>query len=150
MLWVAVGTGLVLSFIFAETIGLAAGGLVVPGYIAMYLDRPLMLVGTFIAALVSFLIVRAISRKTILYGRRRLILAILLGFIFSALLRTSGTQVAMTHQFTPVGFIIPGLLAYWMDKQGIIDTVATLLIAGVVVRLIVILIAQGNPNVLAI
>ncbi|MFP4459199.1 MAG: poly-gamma-glutamate biosynthesis protein PgsC [Candidatus Zixiibacteriota bacterium] len=150
MLWVAVGTGLVISFIFAETIGLAAGGLVVPGYIAMFLDRPLMILGTLVVAFVSYLFIKIIARYAILYGRRRLILAILFGFVFSVLFRTFGGTFTMSNLFLPIGYVIPGLLAYWMDKQGIVDTLSTLFIASVVVRLIVILIAQGNPHVLAI
>ena len=150
MLWVAVGTGLVISFIFAETIGLAAGGLVVPGYIAMFLDKPLMIVGTLVIAFIVYAIIRIIAKYTILYGRRRLILAILLGFVGSVIFRIVGMSFGDVSMFLPIGYVIPGLLAYWIDKQGIIDTLSTLFIASVVVRLIVILIAQGNPNVLAI
>lgn len=39
------------KFAVAEFLGLAAGGLVVPGYIALFWDRPLQIVGTIIAAL---------------------------------------------------------------------------------------------------
>lgn len=150
MLWVAVGTGLVISFIFAEVIGLAAGGLVVPGYIAMHLNRPLMILGTLIAAGFTFALIKVVARHTILYGRRRLILAILLGFVFSVLFRLFASDVFLTNELMPIGYVIPGLLAYWMDKQGVVDTLSTLFIASVVVRLIVIIIAQGNPHVLAV
>ena len=46
MLWVSVGIGLLISLLFAEFFGLAAVGLVVPGYIALFWDRPLQIVGT--------------------------------------------------------------------------------------------------------
>ena len=150
MLWVSVGTGLVVSFIFAETIGLAAGGLVVPGYIAMYLDKPSMILGTIVVAFASFALLKIIAKMTILYGRRRLILAILFGFLGSVLLRQMLSTSLLFSQFLAIGYVIPGLLAYWMDKQGIVDTLSTLFIAGTVIRLIVILLAQGNPDVLAI
>jgi hypothetical protein len=39
-----------------------------------------------------------------------------------------------------VGFIIPGLIAIWFDKQGVVETVSALLTASVVVRLLLILI----------
>jgi hypothetical protein len=37
----AIGIGLVLSLIFSETLGLAAGGMVVPGYVALMIHHPL-------------------------------------------------------------------------------------------------------------
>ena len=36
----SIAVGLVVSLLFAELFGLAAGGMVVPGYLALSLDRP--------------------------------------------------------------------------------------------------------------
>ena len=36
----SVGIGLALSLFFSETLGLAAGGMVVPGYVALMLHHP--------------------------------------------------------------------------------------------------------------
>ena len=36
----SVGIGLAVSLLFTEIFGLAAGGMIVPGYIALYLTRP--------------------------------------------------------------------------------------------------------------
>jgi len=36
--------GLVISLIFSETLGLAAGGMVVPGYLALMIHEPLRIV----------------------------------------------------------------------------------------------------------
>lgn len=41
MLWLSEGIGLVISLLFVEFLGLAAGGLVVPRYNALFWDRPL-------------------------------------------------------------------------------------------------------------
>jgi hypothetical protein len=38
-----------------------------------------------------------------------------------------------------IGFIIPGLIAIWMERQGIWQTLASLLTVSVIVRLILIL-----------
>ncbi|HPF70070.1 MAG TPA: poly-gamma-glutamate biosynthesis protein PgsC/CapC, partial [Candidatus Krumholzibacteria bacterium] len=40
-----------MSLVFSEILGLAAGGLVVPGYIALYLDQPLRVLSTILVAL---------------------------------------------------------------------------------------------------
>jgi hypothetical protein len=41
--------------------------------------------------------------------------------------------------FKIIGYIIPGLIGIWIDRQGLIETVSALLIAAVVVRLLLIL-----------
>jgi len=147
MLWVSVGIGLVVSLLFAEWLGLAAGGLVVPGYIALFWNRPLQIVGTLVAAVLAFAVLKLISSKTFVYGRRRLVLTILLGFIFGSILRyiAQSTILGAYLSFDPIGYVIPGLLAYWMEKQGVIETIAGLVVASVLVRMAVILINGGAP-----
>jgi poly-gamma-glutamate biosynthesis protein PgsC/CapC len=81
----AIGLGLVASLFFVEAVGFAAGGFVVPGYIALFLDSPLRLLGTVIAATATYLCMRLASMFLIIYGRRSLVLAVLLGFVFGAL-----------------------------------------------------------------
>ena len=78
----AIGLGLVVSLLFTEAVGFAAGGFVVPGYIALYLDRPFQVLGTVIAALLAFIGLKLCGRVFLIYGRRSLVLAVLLGFIF--------------------------------------------------------------------
>ena len=46
----AIGLGLVVSLIFSETLGLAAGGMVVPGYLALMIHEPLRTAGTVVCA----------------------------------------------------------------------------------------------------
>jgi gamma-polyglutamate biosynthesis protein CapC len=141
----AIGLGLVTSLLFTEAVGFAAGGFVVPGYVALYLDRPLMVVGTIAAALVSYLGVRLAGRFFLLYGRRTLVLAVLLGFIFGALVdrlpHLAGS--ALGGNFAAIGFIVPGLLAYWMTRQGILQTLAAMGVAAVLVRLALIVFHGG-------
>ncbi len=106
-------------------------------------------IGTLLAGFISFSLIRLTAKHTLLYGRRRLILAILIGFIISVLFRQLGGRKVFHIRICPIGFVIPGLLGYWMDKQGILDTLSIMFIASVIIRLVIILIAQGDPNVLA-
>ncbi|MBN1755575.1 poly-gamma-glutamate biosynthesis protein PgsC [bacterium] len=146
MLWLSIGLGLVISLIFAEAFGLAAGGLVVPGYVALYLDNPSHIAGTLLCAFAALFTLKLISNYSLVYGRRRLVLVILLGFIYGFLLRYFLQQGIVTGfwRFDPIGFIIPGLLAFWMEKQGILETITTLVIASTLVRLLLIIINGGN------
>ena len=41
MIEIAIGIGIVLSLILTETVGVTAGGVIVPGYIALYLHDPI-------------------------------------------------------------------------------------------------------------
>lgn len=141
----AIGFGLVISLLFIEAVGFAAGGFVVPGYIALFLDSPLRLLGTVLAATATYLCVRLGSRFLLIYGRRNLVFAVLIGFIFGTLtsrlpnigfLNTEGA-------LTSIGYIIPGLLAYWMTRQGIIRTLSAMLVAAVLVRFALIIVHGG-------
>ena len=40
LLTLSIGVGLVIGLLFSELFGLAAGGVVVPGYLALYLTQP--------------------------------------------------------------------------------------------------------------
>ncbi len=141
----AIGLGLVVSLLFVEAVGFAAGGFVVPGYIALYLDQPWRLFGTVLAATITYIFVRTGSRFLLIYGRRTLVLAVLLGFLFGNL--TSRVPnigfLPAGGGLTAIGYIIPGLLAYWMTRQGIVRTLSAMLVAAVLVRFALIIIHGG-------
>jgi len=142
----AIGLGLVISLVFSELLGFAAGGMVVPGYIALYLDEPTRIVGTLLAALAAYLIVRFLSNFMIIYGRRRLVLVVLIGFLLGYVSRQLPLIAAYEEGIAlqAIGFIIPGLIAYWMERQGVIETVTTMIMAGFLVRLFVIVLHGGR------
>lgn len=141
----AIGLGLVMSLFFTEAVGFAAGGFVVPGYIALHLDRPLQVLGTIIAALLAFACLKLAGKLFLLYGRRTLVLAVLLGFLFGGLLERIPAlgSSAMGGGIAAIGYIIPGLLAYWMTRQGIIQTLSAMGVAAVLVRLALIVLHGG-------
>ena len=145
----SIGLGLVISLVFSELLGLTAGGMVVPGYVALYLDRPLMVVITLIVSYLTYLIVHLLSAVTIIYGRRRTVLMILVGFGMGALLRSFGSlELPMaTIDLTIVGYIIPGLIAIWIDRQGLVESLSALIVASAVVRIALILITRGEIKV---
>jgi poly-gamma-glutamate biosynthesis protein PgsC/CapC len=141
----AVGIGLVLSLIFTETLGIAAGGMVVPGYVALMLHHPMRIVGTILVSLLTFVTMKYVSNYMFVYGRRRIVLVILVGFLFGWLSRE--VLMFQTGSFSielqSIGLIIPGLIANWMEKQGTVRTIATMIIAAIFIRL-VLMIATGG------
>lgn len=142
----SIGLGLVVSLLFSEFLGLAAGGMVVPGYIALHLSDPLKVVATLLAGLLTHLIVRTMMFFMVIYGRRRTVLMILVGFLVGSLIRNhiEFEVASYSVDLTVVGYIIPGLIAIWLDRQGIIETLSTLLVASVLVRLCLILLMGGE------
>ena len=79
--------GLVVGMLFTELFGIASGGLVVPGYLALHMSEPAHIVMTVAMAFLSFAIVRLLSLFLIIYGRRRTALMILVGYMLGMLLR---------------------------------------------------------------
>ena len=71
-LYFSLFVGVVLSLIFAEKFGINPAGLVVPGYLALIFDQPIMLLSVLIISCLTFFIVNnGISKWVILYGRRK-------------------------------------------------------------------------------
>ena len=140
--YIAIGMGMVISLFLTETIGVMAGGIIVPGYFALYLHNPLIVITTFSISLITYSVVLLLSKFMLIYGRRRLILCLLLGFLFGYLLRLildiTSFQIMINDNWIEleyIGYIIPGLIASWMDRQGIIRTISVILIVASIVNL---------------
>lgn len=135
LLYIAIG--LVVSLLYAEVFGVAPGGIIVPGYLALGIGEPIALLLTFAISLLTFFVVRVLATVTIIYGRRRTVLMILFGFSIGLLVRTAvgvGTPVGI-FEIDVIGYIIPGLIAIWMDRQGIVVTASSAITASVLTRL---------------
>ena len=141
MVEVALGLGLIVSVAFSEILGLAAGGMVVPGYLALEIQHPGRVAMTFACALVTYAIVQGLSRWMLVYGRRRTAAMILVGFAIRYLAQgaTATYVVGAGSAMDVIGHIVPGLIAIWIAKQGLVETVATALTAAVVIRLMLVL-----------
>ena len=139
-----IGIGMVLSLFLTETLGVTAGGIIVPGYIAMNLENPERLVITFGVSIITFLLIKLLSQYIMIYGKRRLVLALLIGFLLGYLLRLENMITAGlgTTEFMVIGNIIPGLIANWMDRQGVLRTISTVLITAGITKLCIMTISM--------
>ena len=156
MIYESIGLGLVVSLVFSEILGLAAGGLVVPGYIALHLDQPLRILSTVLAALVTYGFIRLVGRFVLLYGRRTMVFSVLAGFLFGYLTRyilvfNEAMKLGVdTSMIQSIGYIIPGLIAYWMMRQGVVETLCTMIMASFIVRLALVTAYGGKLIELAV
>lgn len=146
ILTVAIGVGLAVSLLFSELFGLAAGGLVVPGYVALFIDRPIVIITTILIAVCTWLIVKLLGSMTILFGKRRTVLVILVAYLLRLVFDYTAAEAFANFAtgddsgLIVIGYIIPGLIALWFDRQGVIQTLSTLAAASVAVRMILILV----------
>jgi len=125
--------GLLAAVLFAELFGIYPGGIIVPAYVAFFLDQPLRIAATVAVAFLSLLLYRLLSRRLILFGRRRFLLLVLLGalwsqlwfLVFPALFPTAaGLRV--------IGWVIPGLLANNLERQRPLPTLAGMIGVAIV------------------
>ena len=60
--YIAIGLGMVLSLFLTETLGVMAGGIIVPGYFALYLHDPIKIISTLVISIFAYLIVYLLSK----------------------------------------------------------------------------------------
>tara|TARA_Y100000590_G_scaffold77434_1_gene85782 strand:- start:90 stop:533 length:444 start_codon:yes stop_codon:yes gene_type:complete len=144
MIEITIGLGIALSLILSETLGVTAGGVIVPGYIAMHLHNPDQIIVTFIASIIVIIIIRIFAKFIFIYGKRRLVLTLLLGFIIGYISRNHFFSPVETFSYEVIGNIIPGLIASWMDRQGIIRTISAIMITSVLVKLTIMVLSGGT------
>jgi len=137
MIYQAIGIGIAIGFLFYELVGLSPGGIVVPGYIALFVDQPIRIIVTIGIAILTYYIVFFLSNYLILYGKRRFLSMILISFLVKWLVESFIFQMpAVNIEIQSIGYIIPGLLANEMNRQGILPTLLAMGIVALLVRLI--------------
>lgn len=140
MIYQAIGIGVMVSFAFYEIVGFSPGGIVVPGYVALFLDQPIRILVTLLVALLTYFAVKILSNFIILYGRRRFLTMVLVSFLLKWLIEEIIIKMPISGiELRSIGYIIPGLIANEMRRQGIFPTIYSLAIVSILVRLILLL-----------
>ena len=140
-LYLSLFVGVVLSLIFAEKFGINPAGLVVPGYLALIFDQPIMLLSVLIISCLTYFIVsNGISKWVILYGRRKFAAMILTGmvikFIFDLLYPLTPFEMV---EVSGIGVVIPGIIANTIQKQGVVITLSTTMLLTCITYIILFL-----------
>ena len=155
---IAIGLGMIISLILTETVGVTAGGLIVPGYIALSLHNPHAVIFTFCISLFTLLILNLLSKFMMIYGKRRLVFCLILSFTLGSIIRDvplyfvtykpegywlfsylniylynlNELLSSYSGEMIYIGWLIPGLISSWMDRQGALSTISTILIISVI------------------
>jgi poly-gamma-glutamate biosynthesis protein PgsC/CapC len=119
--------GLVLALLWAEVTDVSAGGLIVAGYFALYLDRPPRVAATLAVALLALAAYRLLAGRFLLFGRRRFVLLVLLGAVLAQAwsLFLPGLPAAPA-ELRVIGWVVPGILASSLVRQKPLPTLASL------------------------
>ena len=115
---VSIGLGIVLSLVLSETLGVTAGGIIVPGYVSLFLHQPSQVLATFLVAVLVWFIIQVLGKFIFLYGKRRIVLALILGFFFGYISRNLIFIQADLGSVAVIGNIIPGLMEFsFIDRK---------------------------------
>lgn len=140
MLIESVGIGILLSFIYTEITGFYAGGIIVPGYLAFFWQEPYRIFATVATALLTYYAVIILSNYIIMYSRRRFTACVIIGYLIGWFYRSLFIEYfPISEDLRVIGYIIPGLIANDMLRQGITATLSSLAIVSIFLRLLILL-----------
>ncbi|MBR2281166.1 MAG: poly-gamma-glutamate biosynthesis protein PgsC [Spirochaetales bacterium] len=137
MVQVAISLSVIFGLLSSEFLGIASGGLISAGYLSLYFNSPLRLLSTLALSLVVYLVVRLLDQFIFLFGRRRFALCILLSTIGSWVVQqvlVAANPVGMDLRV--IGYMIPGLMANDMLRQGVFKTLAMVVAIACLILLI--------------
>ena len=107
--------------IFYQRTGVATGGIISPGLLAIRSFSPQLCATTILNALIILFILEAFVRIFGLYGRQRISIALLLAV---------SLRLVSSSYLPWIGWVVPGLIAADMQRQGVVPTVLALLIVS--------------------
>ncbi len=126
--------GILVSGFFILIFNYYPGGIIVPVYFSFYLSQPKRLFSTLLIAMIASLIYKLISKKMILFGRRRFVFLIVLSTFLSLSINFLLNDYHYGFSgYQSIGFLIPGLLANNIIKQGFLITIISLLTVSIII-----------------
>lgn len=126
--------GLLLSLLFIGITGIYPGGIIVPSYLVLFIEQPQRIAGTIITALLTTLCYKFISRYVILFGRRRFVFMLITAGIWVYIWYTLfPLLLPQSQEFRVIGWVVPGLIANHMERQGIVITICSLITVTILI-----------------
>ena len=137
--------GLIISIIFYELTEVSPGGMIVPGYIALYINQPGRVVVTILISLATLVVVNFLSKYIILYGKRKFGIMVIISFIIRLLMQSAIGYIPILPALglSSIGYIIPGIIAQDIGKQGVLKTLSSMMIVASLTKLIDIILVSG-------
>ena len=131
------------SIIFYEITNITPGGIVVPGLLALYFNQLDRVIYTVIIAVITYFIVKLLSKYFVIFGKRRFVFMIIISVVLSLILDLILSKVSFELLgLNIIGYTVAGIIANNIYKQGIVRTLPSLAVVVGIVELIVIIIGQ--------
>lgn len=135
--------GVMISIIFYEITKISPGGIIVPGLLVVYITQIDRIIYTIIIAIVTYLIVKLLSKYLVIFGKRRFVLMIIISIFLSFILDLIMNSFSSSFlSVSIIGYTIAGIIANETYKQGIKRTIPSLVIVVAIIELLVIIINQ--------
>lgn len=135
--------GVIVSIIFFEITDISPGGIIVPGLMVLYIQEPERMVYTVIVAVITYYVVKLLSKYLIIFGKRRFVVmifvSILINFLLDMLLKMTSFNMI---NISIIGYTIAGLIANDFHKQGLNRTIPALFICISIIELISFILLQ--------
>ena len=135
--------GVIVSLVLYDRFHRGTGSVIIPGYLGILVFRPHLVLLTIVTALAThWLIYGILSRQQMFQPRTRFALSLATSVCLHALLRQlvmlPGLEVAAGWGLEETGYLIPGLIAHEMSRQGRCRTLVNLLLATLLVGVAVV------------
>lgn len=134
--------GVIVSIVFYEITDITPGGIIVPGLMVAYIGQPLRMLYTVLISLIAYFLVKLLSQRFLIFGKRRFALLIIISLLLHIVLSLifgSFMGIVALNAMSLVGYTVAGIVANSMHKQGPVRTVASLAIVVGVLELIILL-----------
>lgn len=124
--------GMILGMIYYHKTGWACGGIITPGIIALYISDPYRIALAFGVGVLIWLVLKVMVRFTGVYGRQRLVVAMLIALALRYPMITFWGGASLW-----LGWVVPGLIGSDMHRQGIVPTLSSTIATGIASVLVV-------------
>jgi poly-gamma-glutamate biosynthesis protein PgsC/CapC len=134
--------GIVVSTIIYKRSGLTLGGVIVCGYLALFVNQPAHILATLaIAYITNQVVYKILQTRFMLNGRSLFEVEILVGLVFQVLwiilIRLAGFYDVNLAFLYGIGFVLPGVIAHDMGRQGPKNTLGSIALGVSIVALII-------------
>lgn len=135
---IGIAIGLVFSLVCYLTTNLSPGGMITPGWLALTMVEDLKRAALVLAVtVVTYGATRILQKNVILYGKRLFAAVVLTAVVIQAgVYLVLQTQFPLLYANETLGFIVPGLIAYQLERQpkgATLLSVSTVTLANYVV-----------------
>jgi poly-gamma-glutamate biosynthesis protein PgsC/CapC len=134
--------GIVVSTIIYKRTGLTLGGVIVCGYLALFVGQPIHIIVTLTISYFTYQIVyKVLQKRYMLNGRSLFEVEILVGLVFQVLwlmtIKLLGIiNIDLTILYS-IGFVLPGVVSHDMGRQGPRNSIGSILLGVFIVSLII-------------